>query len=340
MVNVDIKYDTSIGRIFLQSGFPIEIKLKVHKYNGYEYEHLTYMDYVILLEKGNEYFFGNDIIVDADNIKVEVWDSWGTSILRSAIFKKTTSIPRQKICVVCPIKNEIDILPFFIDYYFNFVGVDKIIFSDGNSDDGSVEYLKTFCSKVEVIIEDHKEYNEYNLMESRNEIWKKYKDDYDWFIIVDADEFLYHPNIREKIIEYKKNGITIPVTYGYEMYSTEFPKFQPGVYLPDIIKNGEVSSGLDKHVLFNPKEVNMRYSYGSHQSYPTGNVVYNSDTELYVLHYKHLSYDYLVRKCAYGAKRRSDHAKETMMADHWDVRAVLTESEYMEKISKGEQIIP
>lgn len=340
MVNIDIKYNTEQAKIYLRSGFPIEVKLKVHLYNGHSYIHLPSMDYGQMLEPGKEYFFGSQKIFNTDNIKVEVWDSANTAILREVIFKKTTATTRQKICVISPIKNEIDILPFFMDYYLNFVGVDKIIFSDGNSDDGSVEYIKTFGDKTEVIIEDHQEYNELNLMRPRNELWKKYKDEYDWFIIVDADEFLYHPNIKELITQYKINGVTVPTTLGFQMFSTEFPKFEPGVYLPNLIKNGFEDKFLDKCVLFNPKEVNMRYSWGSHQSYPDGNVVQNSDTELLILHYKYLSRDYLNKKGAYGENRRSQQAIKNGHASHWVRNAEMTDEEYQEIISEGRQILP
>lgn len=124
MVNIDIKYNADKGRIYLRSGFLIDVKLKVHLYNGRDYVHLPAMDYGQLLEPGKEYFFSNPTIVNAGNIKVEVWDSANTAILREVIFKKTTATTRQKICVISPIKNEIDILPFFMDYYLNFVGVD------------------------------------------------------------------------------------------------------------------------------------------------------------------------------------------------------------------------
>ena len=139
--------------------------------------------------------------------------------------------------------------------------------------------------------------------------------------------------------EYKKDGITIPVTMGFEMYSNEFPKFEPGKYLPRIIKVGEEKSGLNKHVLFNPKEVNMRYSYGSHQSYPTGNVVYNTEIDLFVLHYKFLSHDYLVKKGSYGAQRRSQAAKDTLMAYHWDINSIMSLEEYNKITSNGMRII-
>ena len=338
MVNIDIKYKKNKGQVYVRSAFTVDVRVKIYLYNGHEYIQKT--DNGQLLEIGKEYFFGHDQFINADNIKVEVWDSSNTAILREVIFRNTTATTKQKICIISPIKNEIDILPFFIDYYLNFVGVDKIIFSDGNSDDGSVEYIKTFGDKTEVIIEDHKEYNELNLMKPRNELWKKYKDEYDWFIIVDADEFLYHPNIKELIAQYKLNGITIPTTFGFEMFSTEFPKFEPGVYLPSLIKNGTENWWLNKYVLFNPKEVNMRYSWGSHHSYAEGNVVQNSDTQLLILHYKYLSRDYLNKKGAYGESRRSEQAIKSGHATHWKTNAEMSDEEYSEIISKGRQILP
>jgi glycosyltransferase involved in cell wall biosynthesis len=341
MANIEIKYDAEKKLIYLQPDSRVDVNLKVYLYNGESYTHIPEMDCGIY---GEKYFINHTAIQDADNIKIEVWDSANTTILRNVIWKKPTPItetlPKQKICVISPIKNEIDILPFFIDYYLNFVGVDKIIFSDGNSDDGSVEYIKTFGDKVEVIIEDHKEYDEENLMKSRNTIWRERKDEYDWIIIADADEFVYHPNIKELIAQYKLNGITVPTIAGSQMFSTEFPKFEPGVFLPTLVKNGVKDPiWLDKQILFNPKEVDMWYSLGCHQAYPNGNAVQNFDIQLHMLHYKYLSRDYLNKKGAYGAARRSEHAIKSGHAYHWADNAIITDEKYNEIISTGKQII-
>jgi hypothetical protein len=335
-MNIDIRYDVEEQKVFFISAFLVDVRIKVYSHDGTEYvenynQHMTLEPYI------NHYVTNN--FFNRHHLKVEIWDPKETFIIRECIFKDSSIKQKPKICVISPIKNEIAILPFFMDYYFNFVKVDKIIFSDGGSDDGSIEYIKSFGEKTEIISEDHAVYNEYNLMKSRNTIWKKYKGEYDWFIIADADEFLYHPNIREKIQEYISNGITVPTTKGYEMMSQEFPTFTPGVYLPDIIKMGKKKFGLDKHIIFNGKEVDMKYSFGSHQSFPSGNVVYNTNPELCMLHYKFLSLDYVRDKGAFGLNRRSKQAEDQEHAVHWVFNSKISENEYNGLFNECEIVI-
>lgn len=336
MVNIDVRYDLENQRVYMTSAFKTEIMIKVFSNNGSEYV-LNYHAQMEL-EPYIQHYVSNNF-VNPNDLMVEIWDPKGTFIMRKCAFKDSNIKPDPRICVISPIKNEIAILPFFIDYYLNFVGVDKIIFSDGGSDDGSIEYIKSFGNKTEIISEDHQTYNEYNLMNARNSIWKRYRDEYDWFIIVDADEFLYHPNIKEKILEYMANGITIPTTNGYEMMSKEFPEFTPGTYLPDMVKWGKKKYGLDKHVMFNPKEVEMRYSFGSHQSFPGGNVVYNTNIELNLLHYKFLSLDYLRNKGAFGLNRRSKQAEDEGHAIHWVFNSSISEEQYNGLYNECETVI-
>jgi len=48
----------------------------------------------------------------------------------------------MKICVLTNTFNEEKILPFFLDYYMNYVCVDKIIIIDGGSTDNTLNILK------------------------------------------------------------------------------------------------------------------------------------------------------------------------------------------------------
>jgi hypothetical protein len=335
-MNIDIRYDVNRQYVLVVSSFFVEYLIKIYSYDGEKYV-INYKK-VHESEPFVEYFFNNDFI-DKYNIKVEIWDPRESFMMRECYFKHSAVKPKRKICVISPIKNEIAILPFFIDYYLNFVKADKIVFADGNSDDGSVEYIKSFGDKTEIISENHVTYSEYDIMRMRNTIWKKYKDDYDWIIIVDADEFLYHPYISDKLEECMNNGITIPSTNGYEMMDKTFPIFTPKNYLTNFINKGFRKHGMDKAVIFNPKEVDMKYSFGSHQSYPTGNVVHDSNTELKLLHYKFLSLDYLRDRGSFGVNRRSEKAIVDNQAAHWVENSVMSEEEYDRLYNKCEIVI-
>ena len=74
---------------------------------------------------------------------------------------------------------------------------------DNGSTDGSVDYLLTQNDFVELKSFRYKEDNKINdeeLRNFKNNIWKEYKDKYDWVIVCDIDEFLYlnaYDNVKD-----------------------------------------------------------------------------------------------------------------------------------------------
>jgi hypothetical protein len=338
MISIEIKYNSDEERIYIQSFLYMKgIIIKVLLPNGETYKeaHRWHWD----LADG-VYFFSHPVLSNNIDFKVEVWDNFETSILKEALFKGTKTIEHEKICVVCPIKNEIDILPFFIDYYLNFLKVDKLVFIDGGSDDGSIGLINSYGNKTEIVSKNHEEYNEYVLTRERNTIWKSYKQDYNWIIVCDADEFLYHPNFRELLKNYSNLGITVPTVKGYDMMSQQFPIFQPSKFITKTITRGKRVDALDKNVLFNPKKVDMVYSFGSHHCYPDGEVVFNTQSDLLLLHYKNLSYEYLLKKSKYGDSRRSQTAIDYRMALHWTENLKMTLEEYNKNFEQTFEIFP
>ena len=63
------------------------------------------------------------------------------------------------------------------------------------------------------------------------------------------------------------------------MISQEFPIFQPSRYITELVTKGIRHEGLDKKIVFNPKKVNMAYSFGSHYCFPEGEVIYNTKSD-------------------------------------------------------------
>src|SRR5574343_401098 len=83
------------------------------------------------------------------------------------------------------------LIPYFIRHYQQFA---DIIFYESDSTDGSPDIAKRLGAKV-LPLPTGNEVNELVFLQMKNNCWKDSKAD--WVIIVDTDEFIYHPNIVE-----------------------------------------------------------------------------------------------------------------------------------------------
>ena len=233
--------------------------------------------------------------------------------------------------------NEAAILPFFLDHYTNYVGATKIFLYDGGSTDGSDLIVNDY--PVEFIVEKHDKLDDTVLMRIRNEEWKKHRNECDWFIVCDVDEFLYHPDLRNKLMEYKRNGITLPMVEGSEMFSKVFPRFEKGRYLHQFITTGSPNPGFyNKNLIFDPK-IDINYTMGCHHCLPTGDVKRSARAEFKNLHYKLLSFDYLTMKARKSDERLSDWNLQHGAGIHYKGLANQKNEEFIQMFKAADNVL-
>jgi glycosyltransferase involved in cell wall biosynthesis len=173
--------------------------------------------------------------------------------------------------------NEADIIAFTINHYKQFC--DKIILFDNFSDDGTPEIARSLGCDVRTFGRPG-ELSDPEYLKVKNYAWKF--SDADWVIIVDADEIIWHPNIKQTL---QKNigSSTIFKPTGWNIYSHAMPINN---YLE--ITTGILDNNYSKLCVFNPKKItDINYVYGCHVAKPTGDVVYSSDN-LFLLHYRNI----------------------------------------------------
>lgn len=268
----------------------------------------------------------------------------------------------MKINLITVTKNEGRILPFFLDHYSKFC--DSIIICDGHSTDNTVDIVSQYSKAKIVYLDDGACLNDVGLLDIRNNYYKQFRDEYDWQIVCDVDEFLYHPNILEVLQQFKNEGVTWPQVDGYQMVSNVFPTY--GIPITDQVKHGirdtsRYPGSIRKRIIFDPKKItNINYQMGCNYAMPEGEVKAdcevidngNGDYEslgtfradipikLKMLHYKYLSYDHTISKSVFHMNRRNESDIKNSYGIHYPVLANLTEEQYKnELVSHGKLVI-
>lgn len=167
------------------------------------------------------------------------------------------------------IHNEEKILPYFIRHYKQFV--DKMFFHDAYSTDKSEEIIRSTpgCYFIPVVNKfggvpgSFGNIIEQNILYSKNKLWREFssKENCDWVIACDTDEFLYCKNIVQVLEDLLKQGYQTVTTQGYQMISESFPTTAGQIY--DEIKFGSPCSNYSKKIIFTP-DTQMEYGNGSH----------------------------------------------------------------------------
>lgn len=242
----------------------------------------------------------------------------------------------QKIYLLACSYNEGRLLPFFLDYYCNFLGVSKIFLFDGGSTDDTAEIIKDY--PVEMFVHKSDKMDERQLTDFRSNGWKPWREECDWFIVCDVDEFLYHQDIHTLLARYKSEGITLPLVEGFEMLSKEFPVFKKGDYLPGYIQLGSPNPDYyNKHLIFDPK-IDINYGLGSHRAQPSGPVKLSAQYDLKNLHHKVISYDYFRSKAKATDDRISDWNRSMGIGFHCAEHANKTEQEFLAYFEPADNI--
>ena len=224
--------------------------------------------------------------------------------------------------------NETVMMPYFIHHYSNIA--DKIIIIEGNPNYQYQYLTKTYNFEVDVI--DSKKLDDFQLMELRNYYWRQFKQDYDYIIVVDIDEFL--DITRTDIKEFKQNNVTLPVIQGYQMVSLDFPE-----------NLGEVTTGfadsvhMNKQVIFRSTLDHINYFIGCHSCSPIGTVI-KSDKTYNLYHYKYIGFEQFKERSKKSSERLSENNKNHGWGTHYAKDSEITKEEFQALLDKCYQVKP
>jgi glycosyltransferase involved in cell wall biosynthesis len=234
----------------------------------------------------------------------------------------------MKIHVYTVCWNNAAILPHFLRHY-RFA--ERIVVYDHRSTDDSLAIIRSFPNTTVRALPCLDEFNEKCLLRVKNHIYRGSRGKADFVIVVDSDEFVYHPSLLELLARYKAEGITLPKVKGYNMVSDRLPgpdedllsAVRHGVP-DDVVIEGYVNA-YGKRCVFDPFIV-INYGAGCHECNPQGNVRESETAEIRLLHYKFLGLEYTL-KCHAAYKERMS---EENIRNGWSYQYLWSEDRVTE----------
>lgn len=229
--------------------------------------------------------------------------------------------------------NEEKMLPFFFRYYDTFV--DRYVFFDDKSDDRTLDIIHQHPhAEARPFPESHHDSFVLSAQSAHNHCWKESRETADWVIVTAIDEFLYHPDLVNFLIQCKGENVTAIPALGYQMLSEIFPDDYSDLITE--VPHGAACHDFNKLSLFNPREITeINYQVGRHEASPEGRVRYPRHDELLNLHFKYLSFDFVSErhKALLNKLRCSD------IKNKWGIHYTYNEKELQDEWNRTQRAL-
>lgn len=266
------------------------------------------------------------------------------SFLKHVTFSPLTYVYNMTIDLYTLCFNEIDILPFIVDYWKR-LPLNKVVVFDNFSTDGSITYLKQFPF-VEVRYFKTEGMNDIVQANIKNLAWRESKGKADYVIVCDMDEVLYSKDLNKTLLKMKEGGYNVLGTPWYACCFDKRPSYTEGKLLHELGDKfyrqsvNRTHPHLGKFMLFDPNLIdNMQYSVGCHIAHPLPQMKLLETNDVVAIHVnKGLSEDYFVERRKVMCKNLSETNNRYGLCFEYHRDEETTRNEYRENQSKAVNI--
>lgn len=209
---------------------------------------------------------------------------------------------KMKILIFAITYNCAEIIPWFLRYYGTFA--DEISIFDDASSDGTREILKIH---PKVVLRDWphpgRGIDEDLFLAHWQEWYPKARGAFDWVLIVDPDEMIWHQDIRNALTVAKDRDIQVVRPQGYNMTGDGLPKFDPKDprQIWEVSPMGVLAPVYSKPVIFQPN-IRINWVRGKHDLEGCAPVMLG-DSQFKLLHYRYMGLDYTAKRNAQNYAR-------------------------------------
>lgn len=157
-------------------------------------------------------------------------------------------------------RNEAHLARWFTSHYAQFA--DRIIVFDDGSTDGTPDLLR-LEPKCEVRPIQMGGLQEDELLQLAAQVYPESRGEADYIMWPDMDELVYHPRLKDALLEHQKLGHDVVRTLGFNMMGADIPAYEDGAQLTDRFRTGVRAPVYSKSIIINPAK-NITWSRGKH----------------------------------------------------------------------------
>lgn len=193
----------------------------------------------------------------------------------------------------CMAYNEAPLIGYWVRHALTFADR-AIVYVDTESDDGTAEIVTAEGGEARPYDSGGIGFDDTEFSRFANMQYREARRSADWVIWTDADEFLYHPRLSDRLRELHGAGVNLPRVTTWYMLPDAPPTHDGQIYAEAPYRRGVHIPEGDKIAVFDPNVLTVQWTEGKHSAHVSGPVERDTDNDdvFRLLHYRWLGEDW------------------------------------------------